>query len=167
MKVISTATLFARAAILSGLNAVQRDDYPVTVKTGHSISFIKLSEKKIGYLGVESPHVLFVLSKEGLKESGAFLKSMGKNQRVYILSKLPEVETEAQVVKVDPEKLESRVPKEGITLAVLSAYLKLEGIFPAAALAESANLGSRKKIKEKQIRFVESGEPIIFDAGRF
>ena len=82
MKISSTASRFARAAILSGLRAVQRDDYPVTVKTGHSLSFIKLSEDKIGYMGVKTPDVLFILSPEGLAKSRTYLKAMGKGQKV-------------------------------------------------------------------------------------
>ncbi len=54
MKIGSTGILFARAAIMSGLRAVQRDDYPVTVRTGHSLSSVKLSEHEIGYMGINA-----------------------------------------------------------------------------------------------------------------
>ncbi len=166
MKISSTGALFARAAILSGLYAVQRDDYPVTVQTGHSLSFIKLSEEKIGYMGIRTPDVLFVLSQDGLNKAKGLLKNMRKGQRVYIISELAEIQTEAEVIRVDPKKASGRVPKEGIALAVLSAYLKSACIFPAEALIEAVKLGPEGKIAEHQLRYAGSGEPMIFEANR-
>jgi Pyruvate/2-oxoacid:ferredoxin oxidoreductase gamma subunit len=166
MKVTSTATLLARAAILSGLHAVQRGDYPVTVKTGPSISFVKLSEKKSGYMGMKTPDVLFLLSKEGLKKADSLLQSMQKGQRVYILSTLPEVRTPAKVTRLDLGKLSGRIPKEGIVLAVLSSYLKSSGLFPADALMESIKLNPDSRIVQKQVQFAEAGQPILFEINR-
>ncbi len=164
MKISSTASLFARAAILSGLYAVQRDDYPVTVKTGHSVAFIKLSAKEIGYMGIETPDVLFILSPEGLNKAKSFLKNMRDSQRVYILASLPEVQTEAKVIRVDPKKFSSRVPKEGVALTVLSAYLKSDPIFPPDVLVDAVNLDRESKIAEHQLRYAGSGEPAIFSS---
>jgi pyruvate/2-oxoacid:ferredoxin oxidoreductase beta subunit/Pyruvate/2-oxoacid:ferredoxin oxidoreductase gamma subunit len=162
MKVNSAATLFSRAAILSGLQAVQRDDYPVTVKTGHSVSLVKISETIIGYMGIETPDVLFVISQEGLKKAEPFLKRMGSGQKVFILDTLPEIQTSAEVVRVDLKKLGSRVSKEGVALTVLSAYLKSEGVFPVDALVESSKLRGEGTITEKQIQVIEKAEPVIF-----
>ena len=47
-KVNSAATLLCRGALLSGLWATQRNDYPVTVKSGHSVSEVILSSQEIG-----------------------------------------------------------------------------------------------------------------------
>jgi pyruvate/2-oxoacid:ferredoxin oxidoreductase beta subunit len=163
MKVSSTATLFSRAAILSGLQAVQRDDYPVTVKTGHSVSLVKISEKIIGYMGVETPDVLFVVSKEGLKKAAPYLDTMGKGQKVYILSTLPEIQTAAETIRVDLKKLDGKVTKEGVALTVLSSYLKSEGVFPPEALVEASRLSREGKIGEKQIEVIERANPVIFD----
>ena len=46
-KVKSTATLLARAGIASGLVVTQKDDYPITVMTGHSVSEVMISPKRI------------------------------------------------------------------------------------------------------------------------
>jgi hypothetical protein len=88
---------------------------------------------------------------------------MGSGQKVFILDTLPDVETSAEVVRVDLKKLGSKVPKEGIALTILSAYLKSEGVFPVDALVESSKLRGEGKIAEKQIQVIEKGEPVIFD----
>ena len=113
-------------------------------------------------MGIERPDVLFVISQEGLKKAEPFLKRMGSGQRVFILDTLPEIQTSAEVVRVDLKKLGSRVPKEGVALTVLSAYLKFEDVFPVDALVESAKLRGESKIAETQIQVIEKGEPVIF-----
>ena len=164
MRIGSTAALFARAAIMSGLQAVQRDDYPVTVRTGHSIAYVKLSEKKIGYMGVKKPDALFVLSQDGYEKSKPFFGVMERGQKVYILDGLPEVETRAEVVRIDTAKLSGKVPKEGIALAVMASYLTAEGLFPMDALMESIRFDSDRKNVDKQIQYAGCATSGIFNA---
>jgi len=164
MKIGSTATLFARAAIMSGLQAVQRDDYPVTVRTGHSIAYVKLSEKKIGYMGVKKPDAVFVLSNDGLKKSKPFFDSMDCGQKIYLLEDLPDIETRAEVVRIDTRKLAGKVPKEGIALAVMASYLNAEGLFPVDALVESIRLNSGHKTIDKQLQYAGCATSRIFKA---
>jgi 2-oxoglutarate ferredoxin oxidoreductase subunit beta len=156
MKISSTASLFARAGILSGLHALQRDDYPVTVQSGHSVSFVKLSRFPIGYLGIEKPDVLLILSKEGLAKAMPYSDAMTEGQRVYVLDSLPEVDTRAQVTRVSLEGLKPKPPKEFIALSVLSTYLASSRIFPREALELSIGFNANEKLAEKQLRFVQA-----------
>jgi pyruvate/2-oxoacid:ferredoxin oxidoreductase beta subunit len=166
MKIGSTANLFARAAIMSGLQAVQRDDYPVTVRTGHSIAYLKLSEKKIGYMGVKKPDALFVLSHDGFKKSKPLFDAMESRQRVYLLENLPDIETRAEVVRVDTGKLSGKVPKEGVALAVMASYLYAEDIFPVDALMESIRLNSNQLTIDKQLQYSGYATSGIFHAAK-
>jgi 2-oxoglutarate ferredoxin oxidoreductase subunit beta len=65
MKIGSVATLFSQGAVLSGLWAIQRNEYPVTVKSGHSVSEIVLSPQEILYTGISKPDLMVVLFPEG------------------------------------------------------------------------------------------------------
>jgi pyruvate/2-oxoacid:ferredoxin oxidoreductase beta subunit len=162
MRIGTTATLFARAAVMSGLQAVQRDDYPVTVRTGHSLSFVKLSEQRIGYMGINRPDVLFVLSEDGLKKTKSYLSAMQNGQKVYLLSTLPGVETRADVTRVTLDKLPRRVPTDGIALSILSAYLETGGPFPVQALTDCIRMNPDQKLATKQLRFAGGASPTIF-----
>jgi len=62
-KVRSSARLVGEAALLSGLWAAQRDDYPITVKTGHSIAELVLSPREIHFTGAARPDAMIVLSR--------------------------------------------------------------------------------------------------------
>jgi pyruvate/2-oxoacid:ferredoxin oxidoreductase beta subunit len=65
-KVGTAAAAFCRGAILSGLWASQHNDYPVTVKSGHSTADVILSAEPILHMGITQPDVMAVLFAEGL-----------------------------------------------------------------------------------------------------
>ena len=67
-KINSAASLFCRGAVLAGLYATQRNDYPVTVQYGHSVSEVILSPQEIGYTEIVQPQIMIALFKEGLGE---------------------------------------------------------------------------------------------------
>ena len=77
-KVRSAARTVARAAVLSGLWAAQRDDYPVTVKTGHSLSHLVLSPEPIDHAGSSGrPDAVLVLAEEGARKVAGLLVAAG------------------------------------------------------------------------------------------
>jgi hypothetical protein len=62
------AGLLGSASVLSGLRFAERDDYPVTVKTGHSLSEMILSPDRIDDVGIEIPDAL--LARQGMGGGG-------------------------------------------------------------------------------------------------
>jgi len=80
-KVRSAVRLVGLAAIRSGLWATQRDDFPVTVKAGHSISQLVLSPEEMPPVGVAVPDVLVLVSADGLKKVGGMLEAMRSTPR--------------------------------------------------------------------------------------
>ena len=69
-KVRSAARIVAEAAIRSGLWVTQKDDVPVTVKTGHSLSQLTLSPQAEPLGPVVVPNVLVLLSTMGCAKCG-------------------------------------------------------------------------------------------------
>ncbi len=95
-KINSAATLFCRGAVLSGLWATQRNDYPVTVKSGHSVSEVILAAKEIGYTGISMPEVMLLLFKEGLATVRSQLGAMTEEDTLVVSSDLLPVHTQAK-----------------------------------------------------------------------
>jgi len=100
-KIASAATLFGHGAMMSGLWVTQRDDYPVTVKAGHSISEIILSPKEIRYTGISSPDLMIVLFPEGLEISRAKIRELSDENVLIMSADLPPLETRANKIIVD------------------------------------------------------------------
>jgi 2-oxoglutarate ferredoxin oxidoreductase subunit beta len=67
-RVQTAAAVLCQAAVLSGLHCVQKNDYPVTVGSGFSLSEVKLAPEPILYTGIDSPDAVIITSADGLRE---------------------------------------------------------------------------------------------------
>ena len=116
------------------------------------------SASEIGYLGIERPDVLLILSQDGLAKALHYLRVMTEDQRVYVLDTLPEAQTRAIVTRVSLEALAPKPPKEFVALSLLSSYLASSSIFPRKAMEISVGQNTNEKLTEKQLRFVRTAE---------
>jgi 2-oxoglutarate ferredoxin oxidoreductase subunit beta len=139
-KVRSAARLAGEAALLSGLWAAQRDDYPITVKTGHSISELVFSPRAIDYTAISRPDAMIVLSDEGASKVGRQLAAMRPDDRVFVLSDVAEVKTSATVRVIDPSLAPMRIMSGQLALYCTSLALKELGVMPIEALEAAATL---------------------------
>jgi Pyruvate/2-oxoacid:ferredoxin oxidoreductase gamma subunit len=137
-KVRSAVRLVGLAAIRSGLWATQRDDFPVTVKAGHSISQLVLSPVEMAPVGVAVPDVLVLVSADGLKKVGGMLEAMHSDQLVVTVPEFASVSTDARLVVLDPKTWETRVPKIQLGLMLMSAAVALTEMIPLEALRFAA-----------------------------
>ena len=139
-KVKSAARLVGEAALLSGLWAAQRDDYPITVMTGHSIAEIVLSPREIDYTAIARPDAMILLSREGAAKVGSQLAAMMPEDQVFALSEVADVRTRATVHVIDPAKIPSRLGKGSVALYCVAHAMKQLRVFPIEALAAAARL---------------------------
>ncbi len=137
-KVRSAVRLVGLAAIRSGLWATQRDDFPVTVKAGHSISQLVLSPEEMSPVGVAVPDVLVLVSADGLKKVGGMLEAMRPDQLVVTVPEFGSVATDARLVVLDPKAWDTRVPKIQLGLMLMSAAVALTEMIPLEALRFAA-----------------------------
>jgi 2-oxoglutarate/2-oxoacid ferredoxin oxidoreductase subunit beta len=131
-RVRTAARLVARAAILSGLWAAQRDDYPVTVKSGHSISEVVLAPEPIDHTGVAVPDLLVVVAPEGLVAVSASVRAMTAQGRVVALAGIVPADSPAPVTVLDPASAPTRIARADHALAALVAAMR--GVLPDAAI---------------------------------
>jgi len=153
-KVRSAARLVGEAAIRSGLWAVQRDDYPVTVQTGHSIAQLVLSPTEMPLVTVAVPHVLVLLTADGLRKATPLLNAMRGDDVVVTIPEFAEVETAARVVVLDPATAASRVGRADLALVMLSASVARLELLPVEALREAAASGP---FAEANLAAIEAG----------
>jgi len=83
------SSLLALSGILGGLYATQKNDNPVTVGSGFSVSEIILSQKKIKFAGIEEPDYLLITSKEGFNRVNRLIK---KSKVILVDESLPDIE---------------------------------------------------------------------------
>lgn len=65
-RIITAGEMVCLAGVTAGLHATQKNDYPITVMRGHSVSELILSKEEIGYTGIEKPSTVIALGQEGV-----------------------------------------------------------------------------------------------------
>jgi len=125
-RIVTAGELLCLAGASAGLQASQKNDYPITVLRGHSVSEIILSKKDIGYTGIQRPSVVIALAPEGVA------------RRKRMLADLP---ADALVIRADGIEIPS------CRATVITVDFKAAGIRePDWALAALATLANRKTV---------------------
>jgi Pyruvate/2-oxoacid:ferredoxin oxidoreductase gamma subunit len=164
-KIRSTATLFAEGSIFAGLNATQKDDYPITVQTGHSVSEIILSPEPIDYTGIDSPDFFVVLSADGLARVRARIEKLAATCILYSAETLELPETKAQVRRLPFAELGKPVGKLYVATAALAALLEESGIFPSEAFATAIESFQSAEISRINLKAVRAGVELARQTG--
>ena len=162
-KVKSSATVFGSSAILSGLYATQKDDYPITIMTGHSVSEIILDKKEINYTGIESPDYLIIIAPEGLAKVKRIIQNMNETSTIMIddnlVSLLPE--TRAKIEIFPFRKTANTIDRFSITILSLATFLARTNLFPIEALKKAVMLTQKKAIAEVNLKAIDAGVRLV------
>jgi pyruvate/2-oxoacid:ferredoxin oxidoreductase beta subunit/Pyruvate/2-oxoacid:ferredoxin oxidoreductase gamma subunit len=141
-RVQTAAKILASAALSCGLYATQKNDYPVTVGTGFSVSEVILAPEPILYTGIETPDAVLVVSQDGVRElerSGVF-ERVGEETLVLV-----DEEVELPALAAEPVRLPLRAEAgaKQAALAAVAAWVERDGAIPAEALraAVASRLG--------------------------
>lgn len=124
------AELFAKSAIISGLNSIIKGSYPVTVGVGFSSSEVIISPEPIEYTGFPSPQVIFITSQDGLDYSKATIGKMNEEDCVYLDESLDLLETKAKIIKHD---FRNKAGGKFASIYALLFYINSTKVFPKEA----------------------------------
>jgi Pyruvate/2-oxoacid:ferredoxin oxidoreductase gamma subunit len=156
-KIKSTATLLAEGGIFAGLQATQKDDYPITVKTGHSVAEIILSPQRIEYTGIDVPDYVIVVSEDGVRRISRQMANYPESCVVYADASLELPATGARVRPIDLESIRRKTGPLGLATAALGAFLAETGLYPLEAVARAIETARSPKLAEAGIRALNLG----------
>lgn len=160
-KIRSLATVLGAGAIMSGLYATQKDDYPITVMTGHSAAEIILSPEPIVYTGIETPDVVLVLSAEGRSRVSRTLAALPAESRVYVEAGLGAVDTPARVIPLDLKGAAKAVHRLAVGAVGIGAVLAAEGFYPLEAFEAAAKRLQKEKVAETNTAGLRAGAVLV------
>ncbi|MGC9467981.1 MAG: thiamine pyrophosphate-dependent enzyme [Anaerolineae bacterium] len=134
--------LLTTAATMSGLWTTQRDEYGVTVRSGHSISEVILSPEPIQYTGITEADVIFLFSEEAVAKTTARLGGSGRGQTLFVMQDLvpllpDDVMKKSEVRVLAADRLRG-VARSSITLALVAAAAVHQGFLSPESLITSA-----------------------------
>ena len=107
-------------AMSSGLWVSQKNDYPITVLRGHSISEVVVDIKPISYTGINKPVVIICVGQEGVDRRGKMFAEADADTVIIAFPDLTLPVTAARVIMCDGGELKLKKGQRGIAaLAVL------------------------------------------------
>jgi 2-oxoglutarate ferredoxin oxidoreductase subunit beta len=162
-KIRSTATLFAQAAMFAGLEVTQKDDYPITVMTGHSLSELIFSRERIDYTAIESPDDFLVISEDGLKRTRDQVQRLPDTCTVYAEQSLDLPVTRARVVRYPIAKAAAETSRQSTAVIAVAAMLQATGLFPLDAFARAISTFQKTNIAEVNLRALKAGAALASD----
>ncbi len=164
-KVRSAATLFAQAAMLAGLQATQKDDYPITVMTGHSITEINVSPAPIEYTAIDAPDHFVVISTDGLAKSRRRIERLPESCTLLAEETLELPETQARILRLPFARTAKKINRLSIATVALAALLQHSGMFPTAAFADSIAKFQKRDIAAINLRALDAGVALVARTG--
>lgn len=154
-KIKSTASLLGVGAVLSGLWVTQRDDYPVTIMSGHSVAEVILSPEEIFYTGIPKPDAMLLLALEGLRVVQRQLAALTAQDTLYVHTALLPIETTARVVPLDFAKA-GGIDRRSVAAAAIAAFLRHTNVYPLEALQEAIRRTQRPQIAAQNLAAIEA-----------
>ena len=142
----SAAGVLARGAVLSSLWATQRNDYPVTVRTGFSVSEVILSPEEVLFTGVSLPDVVLDLFPEGHAKVAGRIEQLDDRATVYRSPEVPEVETRARVVTLDFAAAGFGRRRDEWALMAAAVALRDRPVYPLDAFREAAGIQAQETV---------------------
>jgi 2-oxoglutarate ferredoxin oxidoreductase subunit beta len=160
-KVKSTATLFAEASMFSGLEATQKDDYPITVKTGHSLAEIIISPERIDYTAIESPDYFVVISEDGLKKAAPRIEKLPESCTILVEESIELPKTRAKIVRYPILRTSKKISKLSAAMVAVSALLEYSGMFPVDAVESAVSAFQSPRIARVNIEALREGAKLV------
>lgn len=152
-RIITAGELLCLAGASAGCHATQKNDYPITVMRGHSVSEIILSADAIGYTGIEAPSVVIALAPEGVTRRKEMLNGL-PSQTVVIAAagvELPDIA--AKVITVDFKQ--HGIGSQDWALAALTVLADQNSVFSPKMLKEALKLRFKDVVLEKSMEVVD------------
>ena len=100
-RIITAGELVCLSGATAGLHATQKNDYPITVMRGHSVSELILSKEEIGYTGIDKPSAVIALGQQGVKRRNSIFAELTPETLVLKAAGVDLPATAAKIQEID------------------------------------------------------------------
>ncbi|MEK7839045.1 MAG: thiamine pyrophosphate-dependent enzyme, partial [candidate division NC10 bacterium] len=155
-RVRSAVGVIGEILVAGGVFTAQHDDFPITVRKGHSISNLIVSDAPIRYTGMDAPDVVVVLSEDGLRRLSG-VSALKPSCLVVAERSLALPPVSAEVRRFDLRAIGKVADKASAALVIVTAALVHgEWIEPHTLLAAAEQCLSGRYAQEN-LRAIEAG----------
>lgn len=153
-RIVTAGELLCLAGICAGLHATQKNDYPITVLRGHSVSEVVLAGEPIGFTGIERPDVILALDQEGVDRRPALLQTLPEDALVLAAADVRLPGRGGRVVEIDYKARGIRSADRA--LAALALMARRNRMITPEMLAGALELRFGGEVLRKSLALVES-----------
>jgi Pyruvate/2-oxoacid:ferredoxin oxidoreductase gamma subunit len=153
-RIVTAGEILCLAGMTAGWHASMKNDYPITVLRGHSVSELVLSPQPVDYTGIDRPSVVFALAEEGVRRREKMLRRLAGQTLILKAADVSLPDTHAGVREVDFKAHQVKQPDRAlaglallaktnriITIEMLNAALRVR--FQGEVLASATALVQR------------------------
>ena len=162
-RIVTAGELLCLAGAAAGLNATQKNDYPITVMRGHSVSELILSAEPVGYTGIRKPTAVVALAPEGVARKRGLLADLSEDALLLHAAGVEVPETRGSVRSVDFRAMGIKSPDWA--LASLAVLARENRVLSPEMLQAALELRFRGTVREAALSVVhkvldpEGGKP--------
>ena len=159
-RIRSAAGVIGELVVAAGLFAAQQDDFPITVRKGHSVSYLVVAPQPIEYTGVDRPDLVVLLSQEGADR--LHLPSILHADCVVVADdeiRLPAIHE--KIVRFSLHEIERKAGKNSAALATLTRGLLEIGWVSPSQLLAAANAGLKGAYREENLTAMRAAAEMV------
>ena len=153
-RIVTGGEILCYAGLTAGLNTAQKNDYPITVLRGHSVSEVILSSDAIGYTGIDVPDAVLVLGPEGVARRKDLFAGLNEDTIVIRAGDVPIPACDARIRAIDFPSLKIKAPDRA--LAALAILADMGTIITTEMLKEALKIRFKGDVLEKALGLVRS-----------
>ncbi len=143
-RIITAGELLCLAGASAGCHATQKNDYPITVMKGHSVSEVILADTAIEYTGIEDPSVVIALAPEGVNRRQKMLAALSSDSVVIKAAGLELPPSDVVVIEVDFKA--HKIRSQDWTLAALAVMARKTQALTMDMLTAALKLRFKKAV---------------------
>ena len=151
-RIVTAGELLCLAGISAGLHASQKNDYPITVLRGHSVSELILSEFDIGYTGISSPQVVIALAREGVARRKTMFSDLKAEATIVKAAGVDLPASPARVVELDFKA--DKIKSPDWALAALAQLAKRNLVLTPDMLTAAVKYRFKGKPREQALELL-------------
>jgi pyruvate/2-oxoacid:ferredoxin oxidoreductase beta subunit/Pyruvate/2-oxoacid:ferredoxin oxidoreductase gamma subunit len=152
-RILTAGELLCLAGASAGCHVTQKNDYPITVMRGHSVSDVILSDVKIDYTGIENPAVVVALAAEGVNRRKKMFESLSQGSVVIKAAGVELPACPADVVEVDFKA--KKIKSQDYALAALAVMAQQNRVLNMEMLHAALKLRFKQSIYETAVSVME------------
>jgi Pyruvate/2-oxoacid:ferredoxin oxidoreductase gamma subunit len=152
-RIVTAGEILCLAGITAGLHASQKNDYPITVLRGHSVSELIVSEEEIGYTGTDTPSVVIALAPEGVNRRRAMFAHLPRETLVIKMKGIDLPPCDNDIIEVDFKT--NKIKTQDWAMASLALLVSKNKVLNMDMLKTALGIRFRGAVHEEVLALVE------------